>query len=87
MSFDQLSLDRLGRFGIRALRIVASTIAIVALVRGDWNSGLSGALAWLVFVQVERNLPPAAEGSPPEADSIRAEAASEGKVDSDTNHG
>lgn len=80
MTFDQLSLDRLGRFGIRALRIFASTIAIVALVRGDWNSGISGALAWLVFVQVERNLPPAAEGSD-------AATSSEAKADSDKKQG
>ncbi|MBE9171605.1 hypothetical protein IQ216_00410 [Cyanobium sp. LEGE 06143] len=61
MVFNQQSLDRIGRFGIRALRIVASTIAIVAAVRGDWGTGVSGVLAWLLFVQVERNLPAAAE--------------------------
>jgi hypothetical protein len=79
--FNQQSLDRIGRFGIRALRIVASTIAIVAAVRGDWGTGVSGGLAWLLFVQVERNLPPAAE-----VDSDIA-AANRGKVERDTKPG
>ncbi len=78
--FDQPSVGRIGRFGIRALRIVASTIAIVATVRGDWGTGVSGGLAWLLFVQVERNLPPAAE-------SRDTKAASAGKVDSDAEPG
>ena len=73
MFFDQLSVDRIGRFGIRALRIVSSTIAIVGAVRGDWGTGVSGGLAWLVFVQVERNLPPTGEGDSAEADSASAE--------------
>jgi hypothetical protein len=47
-------LEKLGRFLLRGLRIGASTIAIVELLRSDWNAGISASLAWLVFLQVER---------------------------------
>ena len=39
---------------LRALRITASTVAIVELLRSDWSGGVLAALAWLVFMQVER---------------------------------
>ena len=39
---------------LRALRITASTVAIVKLLRSDWSGGVLAALAWLVFLQVER---------------------------------
>ena len=39
---------------LRALRITASTVAIVELLRSDWGGGVLAALAWLVFLQVER---------------------------------
>ena len=39
---------------LRGLRIGASTIAIVELLRSDWLGGGLSSLAWLVFVQVER---------------------------------
>ena len=39
---------------LRALRITASTVAIVELLRSDWGGGVLAALAWLVFMQVER---------------------------------
>jgi hypothetical protein len=51
-------MEKLGRFLLRGLRIGASTIAIIELVRNDWTGGISAALAWLVFLQVERRLPP-----------------------------
>jgi len=54
----QQRLQQLGRFGLRALRIAASTAAIVELLRNDWTGGISAGVAWLVFVQVERRLPP-----------------------------
>ena len=41
-------------FVIRSLRIGASTIAIVEMIRSDWLSGGLAAVAWLFFVQVER---------------------------------
>ncbi|MCX5955922.1 MAG: hypothetical protein NTW51_05815 [Cyanobacteria bacterium] len=56
-------LEKLGRFLLRGLRIGASTIAIVELLRSDWNGGISASLAWLVFLQVERQLPPAVDDS------------------------
>ncbi|EAU73467.1 hypothetical protein RS9916_28189 [Synechococcus sp. RS9916] len=42
------------RFVLAALRIAASTIALVDLLRSDWAGGVSASLAWLLFVQVER---------------------------------
>ena len=51
-------MEKLGRFLLRGLRIGASTIAIIELVRNDWTGGISAALAWLVFLQVERRLAP-----------------------------
>jgi len=42
---------------LRALRIAASTTALVEALRNDWmNAGLA-ALAWLVFLLVERQAP------------------------------
>lgn len=58
-----LKLEKLGRFLLRGLRIGASTIAIVELLRSDWNAGISASLAWLVFLLVERQLPPPEEDS------------------------
>ena len=47
-------LRQYSRFGLRALRIAASTLALVALLRSDWATGAGASLAWLLFVQVER---------------------------------
>lgn len=49
-------LQQLSRFGLRALRIAASTIALIELLRSDWRGGVAATVAWLVFVQVERRL-------------------------------
>ncbi|MFM2080548.1 MAG: hypothetical protein RLZZ124_537 [Cyanobacteriota bacterium] len=49
-------LQALGRFGLRALRIAASTISLVELLRSDWIGGAAAAVAWWLFVQVERRL-------------------------------
>jgi len=46
----------LGRFGLRALRITASTATLVELLRQEWGVGISAAVAWLLFLQVERRL-------------------------------
>jgi hypothetical protein len=51
-------LENLGRFLLRGLRIGASTVSIVELLRNDWTGGVSAGLAWLVFLQVERRMPP-----------------------------
>jgi hypothetical protein len=49
-----------GRFGLRGLRIAASTFSILSLLRSDWTGGIGAGLAWLVFLQVERRLQPVA---------------------------
>jgi hypothetical protein len=54
-----VNLERLGRFLLRGLRIGASTVSIVELLRNDWTGGISAGVAWLVFLQVERRLTPA----------------------------
>ena len=41
-------------FMLRGLRIGASTIALVELLRSDWTGGGLASLAWLIFVQVEK---------------------------------
>jgi hypothetical protein len=56
-----VNLEKLGRFALRGLRIGASTVSIVELLRNDWTGGISAGLAWLVFLQVERRLPPPTE--------------------------
>lgn len=50
-------LEQLGRFLLRGLRIGASTVSIIELLRNDWTGGISAGIAWLVFLQVERRLP------------------------------
>ena len=47
-------LRRYSRFGLRALRIGASTLALVALLRSEWAAGAGASIAWLLFIQVER---------------------------------
>jgi len=58
MAVNQESLEKLGRFLLRGLRIGASTVSIVELLRNDWTGGISAGVAWLVFLQVERRLAP-----------------------------
>jgi hypothetical protein len=58
MTVNRERLDKLGRFLLRGLRIGASTVSIVELLRNDWTGGFSAGVAWLVFVQVEQRLPP-----------------------------
>ncbi|WP_254937296.1 MULTISPECIES: hypothetical protein [unclassified Cyanobium] len=50
-------MEQLGRFLLRGLRIGASTVSIVELLRNDWTACISAGVAWLVFLQVERRLP------------------------------
>ena len=47
-------LRQYSRFGLRALRIGASTLALVSLLRTDWAAGAGAGLAWFLFIQVER---------------------------------
>ena len=69
-------LEKLGRFLLRGLRIGASTVSIVELLRSDWTAGISAGVAWLVFLQVERRLPPLSpeteDGFVPRPSSLRA---------------
>ena len=39
---------------LRGLRIAASSVAIVELLRSHWSGGVLAAMAWLLFTQVER---------------------------------
>lgn len=41
---------------VRVLRIAASTVAFVELLRSDWIGGALAAIAWIVCSQVERFL-------------------------------
>ena len=59
MTVNRDTLEKLGRFLLRGLRIGASTVSIVELLQNNWSGGISAAVAWLVFLQVERRLPPA----------------------------
>jgi predicted DNA repair protein MutK len=59
MTVNREMLDKLGRFLLRGLRIGASTVSIVDLLRQHWIGGITAGAAWLVFLQVERRLPPA----------------------------
>jgi predicted DNA repair protein MutK len=43
MAVNQETLEKLGRFLLRGLRIGASTVAVVELLRNDWIGGLSAA--------------------------------------------
>ena len=52
-----LNVEKLGHFLLRGLRIGASTVSIVELLRNDWTGGITAGVAWLVFLQVERRLP------------------------------
>lgn len=54
-------LEQLGRFLLRGLRIGASTVALVELLRNHWPGAVSAGVAWLLFLQVERRLPPLSE--------------------------
>ena len=58
MTVNRKSLDKMGRFLLRGLRIGASTVSIVELLRNDWTGGISAGVAWLVLLQVERRLAP-----------------------------
>ncbi len=40
---------------LRGLRIAASTVAIVELLRSHWTGGVLASMAWLLFTQVVRS--------------------------------
>ena len=43
------NLFALGKVGIRGLRIAASTIAIVEILKHDYSVGVSTGLSWLLL--------------------------------------
>jgi predicted DNA repair protein MutK len=45
MTVNRESLEKLGRFLLRGLRIGASTVSIVELLRNDWTGGISAGVA------------------------------------------
>jgi hypothetical protein len=45
------------RFGVRALRITASSLAVVTLLQHQWMSGATSALAWLLILALPRVFP------------------------------
>ena len=47
----------LARFTVRALRISASTVALVALLRQQWLAGTCFTLAWLLILAAPRLFP------------------------------
>ena len=64
MQRDQPRTPALMGLLLRGLRIGASTVAIVELLRSDWLGGGLASLAWLVFVQVERRRTAAQQPEP-----------------------
>ena len=59
-------MQQLGRFGLRALRIAASTVSLIELLRSEWTAGIAAGVAWLVFVQVERRVVPPQDQQTPQ---------------------
>ena len=45
----QNGLFSIGKFGIRGLRIAASTIAIVEILKHDYFVGVSAGVSWLLL--------------------------------------
>jgi hypothetical protein len=58
---ETFRLEQLGRFLLRGLRIGASTVSIVELLGNGWTCVISGGVAWLFVLQVERRLPTRAQ--------------------------
>jgi len=45
------------RFGVKALQITASTIAVVELLRQQWVAAACFTMAWLLILQAPRVVP------------------------------
>jgi hypothetical protein len=41
----------MARFGLRAMRVTASTVAVVALLQEQWVPGVSFGVAWLLLLK------------------------------------
>ena len=61
-------LEQLGRFLLRGLRIGASTVSIIELLRNEWTGGITAGVAGFVFLQVERRLTSSSAEPPSPAD-------------------
>ena len=61
-------LEQLGHFLLRGLRIGASTVSIIELLRNEWTGGITAGVAWFVFLQVERRLTSSSAEPPSPAD-------------------
>ncbi len=59
---------KIGNFLLRGLRIGASTISIIELLRNDFTGGISADVAWLVFLQVEQRMAPSTAASASQED-------------------
>jgi hypothetical protein len=48
---------KLVRFSVRALRVTASTIAVVALLKQEWVAAAAFVVAWLLIQQAPKVFP------------------------------
>jgi hypothetical protein len=46
------------RFAVRAVRVTASTIAVVAVLRQQWVAAAAFTVAWLLILALPRVFPP-----------------------------
>ncbi len=55
---------RFARFGLRALAVTASTVAILDIIKQQWIPAASCTLAWMLIAWVERDLINSSKDSP-----------------------
>ena len=60
------------RFAVRAVRVSASTIAVVALLRQEWVAGAAFGVAWLLILGAPRLVPALQERERPWAGRAQA---------------
>lgn len=61
------------RFAVRALRVSASTVAVVALLRQQWIAASAFTLAWLLILAAPRLMPVLQAEADPGADAERSD--------------
>jgi|TARA_A100001388_G_scaffold258315_1_gene224755 hypothetical protein len=49
-------IDSLSKPAIKALTIVASTVAVVEILKQDYSVGISAAISWLILVIATKKL-------------------------------
>ena len=57
-----------GRFAVRAVRVSASTVAVVALLRQQWLTGACFTMAWVLILAAPRVFPSLMEVAAPPLD-------------------